>query len=88
MLIPGIPNEDLERLHWNHGGGLGAAGYRHVPSRLTVTRECLPDIPTRRFYDEALAELEWQLRQRGILSNNDPTNANAPSASPDSACGL
>lgn len=75
MLIPGVPDEDLERLHWNDGGGRGAAGYRHVPSGITVARECLPDIPTRHFYEEALAELERMLRERGLVSSNGGNGA-------------
>jgi hypothetical protein len=84
MLIPGVPDEDLERLHWNHGGGRGAAGYRHVPSGITVARECLPDVPTRLFYEEALAELEQELRERGLLSKNGETRGDA-GAAPDGA---
>jgi hypothetical protein len=85
MLIPGISDEDLERLHWNCGGGRGAAGYRHIPSGIIVARECLPDVPTRHVYEAALAELKRELRKQGLLSNDDGTSAEpGPGASPDS----
>src|SRR5262249_36911054 len=75
MTIPGVPDEDLLRLHWNYGGGRGAVGYRHIPSGITVARDCLPDVPTRQFYEEALAELERQLRERGLLLSTGETDA-------------
>ena len=84
MLIPGIPDEDLERLHWNCDGGRGAAGYRHVPSGITVARECLPDVPTGQFYEAALAELKRELGKLGLLSDGVGTSALAgQGASPD-----
>jgi hypothetical protein len=89
MLIPGIPDEELEELHWNYGGGRGAAGYRHVPSGITVTRECLPDAPTRHAYEAALAELEHALREQGFLSNGERTDTIIdPGASPDNGGGI
>jgi hypothetical protein len=79
----GVPNNDLERLHWNYGNGRGAAGYRHVPSGITVARECLPDIPVRYVYDEVLADLERELRKQGLLPNSDGSvNGTGPEASP------
>jgi hypothetical protein len=89
MLIPGIPDEDLERLHWNYGGGRGAAGYRHIPSGITVARECPPGVPTRHVYEAALAELQRKLREQGLLSNGGGKSAEArPGASPDSGGGV
>jgi hypothetical protein len=69
MLIPGIPDQDLERIHWRYGGGRGAAGYRHLPSGITVTRECPPTVSVRRVYTELLAELERVLREQGLISS-------------------
>jgi hypothetical protein len=80
MLIRGVPDEDLTRLHWNYGGGRGAAGYRHVPSGITVAREYLPGVPAWPFYEEALAELERQLCERGLLSKSG-------GAGPSPVCG-
>jgi hypothetical protein len=68
MLIAGIPDADLERIHWRYGGGRGAVGYRHVPSGITAVRECL-DLPVRHYCAEALTELERKLREQGLLPN-------------------
>jgi hypothetical protein len=65
--IPGVPDEDLERIHFNYGGGRGAGGFRHLPSGITVIRECPPTVPARRKYDEATAELERLLREQGLI---------------------
>lgn len=67
-LIVGVPNADLEIIHWNYGGGgRGAVGIRHVPSGITAVRECL-ELPVRHYRDEALAELERELRQQHLLA--------------------
>jgi uncharacterized protein (TIGR02996 family) len=65
-LVPGIPDEDVLRMHWNYGGGRGAVGYRHVPSGITVGRDCPPHVPIRQVDKEALAEFIQVLRERGI----------------------
>jgi len=65
-LVPGIPNEEVHLMHWNYGGGRGATGYRHVPSGITVGRECPPNVPIRQVDKEALAEFIQVLRERGI----------------------
>jgi hypothetical protein len=62
MLIPGVPDNELERLHWNYGGGRGAIGLRHKPSGITVCRECLPDVPVSQLAEQLKAELEDKLR--------------------------
>jgi hypothetical protein len=67
MLIPGVPEEDLERLHWNYGGGRGAVGYRHIPSGITVARECSPDVPNSFFDREALTELVRVLLEHNLI---------------------
>jgi hypothetical protein len=69
MLIPGIPDTDLELLHWNHGGGRCTVGIRHKPSGITVERECPPDVPVRLCYAAALAQLVRELRQRGLIAD-------------------
>lgn len=50
----------------NYGGGRGAVGYRHVPSGITVGRECPPNVPIRQVGKEARAEFIQVLRERGI----------------------
>jgi hypothetical protein len=78
MLIPGIPDADLERLHWHHGGGRGTAGFRHKP-------ECPPGVPVRRCYEAALAQLVRELRERALLADGAGTSAGA---SPDGGSGV
>jgi hypothetical protein len=34
MPIPGIPDDQLRRTHWNYGCGKGALAYTHIPSGL------------------------------------------------------
>jgi hypothetical protein len=74
MRIPGVDDEDLERLHWRHGGGRGALGYRHLPSGISVYRECPPGVPVRAIDTELLVELQEALRSRGLLPPAAPAN--------------
>jgi hypothetical protein len=67
MSIPGIDDKDLQRQHWRDGDGRGALGYRHLPSGVSVYRECGPGVPLRVIDAELLAELEEQLRLQGLL---------------------
>jgi hypothetical protein len=66
MLIDGVDDEQLERLHWNLGGGRGILGIRHVPSGISVSRECPPKVPVRQFMEELVGELREQLKQAGV----------------------
>jgi hypothetical protein len=85
MLIPGIPDADLERLHWRHGGGRSTAGIRHKPSGITVERECPPDVPVRRCYEAVLVQLVRELRERGLIADDAGTSTGA---SPDDGGGV
>jgi hypothetical protein len=67
MRIPGVPDEHLERNHWNLGGGRGALGYRHQPSGTSVYRECPAQVPVQVVDAELLFELQEELRTRGLL---------------------
>ena len=67
MMIPGAPDEHLERLHWNEGGGRGSLGYRHLPSGILVSRTCRADVPVRVTDAELQAELAERLRAEGLL---------------------
>jgi hypothetical protein len=71
MLIPGVADTDLQRLHRNYGDGQGAGGYCNVPSGVTVIQNFLPGKPVLDYYEDALAELESKLRERGPLSDNN-----------------
>lgn len=65
MPIPGIPDNQLEHLHWNYSNGRGAVGLRHLPSGITVSRECLPDTSVWQVMQELEAELKEALQRAG-----------------------
>jgi hypothetical protein len=67
MSIPGVPDEHLARTHWRHGGGRGALGYVHLPTGISVYRECSPGASVHAVDAELLIELREALRSRGIL---------------------
>jgi len=71
MRIPGVPDEHLEWFHENYGHGKGTVGYRHLPSGITVSRTCLPDIALSRLDRELVAELHEKLRERGLLDSGE-----------------
>jgi hypothetical protein len=73
--IPGIPDDEIERLHWNFGGGKGTIGFRHVPSGITVHRECPPGVPLAVVQNEVLAEFVKRLCSAGLIvvSKRDTT---------------
>ena len=62
MSIPGVPDEDLMRRHRRYGGGRGALGYRHLPSGISVSRDCPPGVSVSVIDAELLAELAERLR--------------------------
>jgi hypothetical protein len=65
-MIAGVPHSELEQLHWNHGGGRGALGLRHLPYGIAVVRECPPGVPVLRVIRELEAELKERLRHGGV----------------------
>jgi hypothetical protein len=73
MVLPGIPDEHLARLHWNEGGGRGSLAYRHLPSGITVRRDCPPGVPVHSIDAELLAELAESLRSEGLLAGANET---------------
>jgi hypothetical protein len=75
MLIPGIPDSHLERLHWNYGGGRGAHGLRHLPSGITVSRESVPGIPSWQTMPELAADLQAKLSRAGIIAPRSQTSS-------------
>jgi hypothetical protein len=69
MLIPGIPDEHLERLHLYLGPGKGSAyAYRHLPSGITVCGEIPPDMNVYLFDRKLVADLAEQLKAAGFLT--------------------
>lgn len=71
MLIAGIPDEHIERLHWNLGGGRGALGYRHRPSGIEVSRECRPGVAVLEIDQEVLADFKKTLKSAGIITDEN-----------------
>jgi hypothetical protein len=69
MPVPGVPDSQLERLHWSYGGGRGALGLRHRPSGVVVAREYPPDVPAWRVMQELEAELKEKLWNDGVILN-------------------
>jgi hypothetical protein len=67
MGVPGVADEDLERLHWNRGDGRGTIEYRHRPSGIVVSRECPRGVPVRVIDEELRVELQEALQSRGLL---------------------
>jgi hypothetical protein len=74
MRIPGVADTDLVQMHWNYGGGRGAIAHRHVPSGITVRRECPPDVSVHQLDSELLVELTDKLRAAGILGGEEELN--------------
>jgi hypothetical protein len=72
--MPGIPDDELVRLHWNHGRGEGSSvGLRHRPSGITVTRECAPNAHVHEIAQELIVELSDKLRTAGLVSPDTDT---------------
>lgn len=67
MSIPDIPDEHLARQHWRGGEGRGCLGYVHVPTGISVSRECPPGVSVHAIDAELLIELRDLLRSRGVL---------------------
>jgi hypothetical protein len=74
--IAGLPDNQLERIHWNYGGGRGALGYRHLPSGITVIRECSA-VPVVQVEEQLRAELKERLQSAGLLDNEEPHDSPA-----------
>ena len=71
VVIAGVPEIEVERLHWNYGGGRGAVGLHHRPSGVTVARECPPDTPSWQLLQELEVELAAKLRNHGAPPAQD-----------------
>lgn len=69
-MIPGIPENELEQLHWNFGGGRGALGLRHIPSGISVERECPPNVTLFQVLHELTLELQEKLGQAGFMASD------------------
>ncbi len=67
-MIHGIPDKDLERIHWYLGPGKGSEyGYKHIPSGIMVHGLKPPDMTTHEFDRQLFAEFVEKLRAAGII---------------------
>jgi hypothetical protein len=57
--------------HRNSGGGRGALRIRHLPSGVSLFRECPPGVPVTRFHLEMLAELGQKLKAQGLCEGEE-----------------
>ena len=77
VIIPGIPNEQLEWDHEWYGAGRGALRkLTHVPTGHSVARACIPgtpqfEWPIEKVYEEIRLELERVLKANGLLTEKD-----------------
>jgi hypothetical protein len=68
MLEPGIPDDQIERIHWWLGPGNGSEyAYRHLPSGITVGGSCPPQMTVLQFDQQLFAELVEKLKTAGII---------------------
>jgi hypothetical protein len=75
VLIPGIPDHDIERSHWYSGPGkCGEYAYKHVPSGIMVVGACPPQRTVIEFDRQLFAEFVEKLKAAGILKE-DSTGA-------------
>jgi hypothetical protein len=77
MLIPGVPDSHLERLHWNYGSGRGARSLRHLPSGITADRESVPGVPVWQTMQELATDLQAKLRRAGIIAPGSQPSSKA-----------
>jgi hypothetical protein len=72
MVIPGIPDDQLERLHWYLGPGKGNEyAYRHIPSGIMVGGTCPPQMKILQFDQQLIAELKEKLTVAGIIKSTE-----------------
>jgi hypothetical protein len=70
VLIHGIPNDDIERIHWWLGPGKGSeCGYKHLPSGIMVRGARPPDMSAHQFDRRLFAEFLEKLKAAGIVKN-------------------
>ena len=72
MVIPGIPDDHLERLHWYLSPGKGSEyAYKHVPSGIIVGGRKPPDVRIHDFDEQLIAELTAKLHAAGYITDID-----------------
>ncbi len=69
MVIPEIPDEHLERLHWYLGPGKGSEyAYKHLPSGIMVGGAKPLHMRIHEFAQQLIAELTEKLKAAGIIT--------------------
>ncbi len=72
MVIPGIPDEHIERIHWWFGPGkVSECAYRHIPSGIVVGGPRPPDISAFDFDRQLLAAFVEKLKAAGIVKDEE-----------------
>ena len=78
MVIPGIPDDDLEQLHWYLGPGKASEyAYKHIPSGIFAGGTKPPDMKIHEFDLHLIAELTAKLKAAGIITGTQTTGKGA-----------
>ncbi len=79
MVIPGVPDDHLERLHWYLGPGKGSEyAYKHLPSGIMVGGTKPPDMKIHEFDQQLIAELTAKLVAAGLIAETPTTEKRRP----------
>ncbi len=70
MLVPGIPDDHIERVHWYLGPGKGSEyAYKHAPSGIMVGGACPPQMTAFQFDQQLFAEFVEKLKAAGVVKD-------------------
>jgi len=70
MLIPGIPDAHLEKIHTYLGPGKsGEYAYKHIPSGIMIRATPPPQMPLREFRHKLIDELAKKLKAAEIIAS-------------------
>lgn len=56
-----IDDDQLKWEHWNVGGAMGSVRVTHLPTGVSVSRDCEPTVPVLQIHALLLRELELAL---------------------------
>jgi hypothetical protein len=69
MVIPGIPDDQLERIHYYLGPGNGSGyAYKHIPSGILAGGTKPPQMNIHQFDLRLIADLTEKLKAAEIIS--------------------
>ena len=78
MVVPQIPDDDLERFHLYLGPGKGSEyAYKHLPSGIMVGGTKPPEMKIHEFDQQLLAELTAKLRAAGLITGTQGSEKGA-----------